>query len=166
MSSASMSAIVASERSVRQWRSLTLAATSSKRDTPRHRRDTMTDAQEAERSLDDAIRHLNADSGTIHLKTPGARILRLVASRNIPEPVLNVVREIPWGKGMAGVAAERAEPVDACNLQTSTSPDVRPGARDTKLQGAIVVPMMRERDVVGTFGVGCKEERTFTPQET
>jgi putative methionine-R-sulfoxide reductase with GAF domain len=67
---------------------------------------------------------------------------------------------------MAGLAAERAQPVDACNIQTDASGDVRPGARGTGLQGAIVVPMMRDAEVVGTLGVGCRAERTFTAEET
>jgi L-methionine (R)-S-oxide reductase len=126
----------------------------------------MTETQAVERSLDEAIRHLRGSSGTIHLKAHGAQTLVLAASRNIPEAVLQIVRQVPWGKGMAGLAAERMEPVDACNLQTTTSPDVRPGARATGLQGALVVPMLRDGKVVGTFGVGCLEERTFTPDET
>ncbi len=123
-----------------------------------------------ENMMDEALLHaiatLAADSGTIHLKDPDARILRLAASHAIPERVLEVTRVIPWGKGMAGLAAERAMPVDACNLQTTTSTDVRPGARATGVLGAIVVPMIRHGEVVGTIGIGCMRERTFTEDET
>jgi L-methionine (R)-S-oxide reductase len=119
-----------------------------------------------DQSLGDAIRHLRADSGTIHLKTPGRMLLVLAGAVGVPQPVLDIVRVVPWGKGMAGLAAERAEPVDACNIQTDTSGDVKPGARQTGMQGAIVVPMLRAGAVVGTFGVGCRAERTFTPHET
>jgi len=119
-----------------------------------------------EEALLEAITKLEADSGTIHLKQPGRLVLELAASHGIPDQVLNVVREVPWGKGMAGLAAERAKPVDACNIQTDASGDVRPGARATHLQGAIVVPMMVEGEVVGTLGVGCAEPREFTPEET
>lgn len=126
----------------------------------------MPDTHDVERSLDEAIRHLGGSSGTIHLKESGAPMLLLAASRNIPDPVLNLVRQVPWGKGMAGLAAERMAPVDACNIQTTTSSDVRPGARATGVQGALVVPMVRDGKVVGTFGVGCLTERTFTPDET
>ncbi len=126
----------------------------------------MPDTRNIERSLDEAIGHLGGSSGTVHLKQSGANVLELAASRNIPAPVLNAVRQVPWGKGMAGLAAQRMEPVDACNIQTTTSPDVQPGARATGVQGALVVPMIRAGKVVGTFGVGCQEERTFTPDET
>jgi len=122
--------------------------------------------QHLEQALDAAIAHLGAHSGTIHLKEPGQRVLRLAASRAIPESVLAVVRTVPWGKGMAGLAAERALPVDACNIQTTISPDVQPGARATGVAGALVVPMMLGPDVVGTFGVGSLVERRFTAAET
>src|ERR1051325_315093 len=61
------------------------------------REERMPDPSDVERSLDEAIDHLRAVSGPIHLKQAGARVLVLAASRNIPAPVLEVVREVPWG---------------------------------------------------------------------
>ena len=119
-----------------------------------------------QRALETAIQKLGAESGTIHVKAQGRPVLVLAASLGLPAPVLEIVREVPWGKGMAGLAAERAQPVDACNIQTTTSTDVRPGARATGLQGAIVVPMIRDGQVLGTLGVGNTYERTYTPEET
>ena len=119
-----------------------------------------------EQSLERALERLTADSGTVHVKEPGRAVLVLAAARGVPAPVLDIVRVVPWGKGMAGLAAERAAPVDACNIQTDATGNVRPGARATGVQGAIVVPMLREGRVVGTFGVGCRVERAFTPEET
>ncbi len=119
-----------------------------------------------ETALAQALERLAAQSGTIHLKQPGADVLQLAASHGIPPQIEEVVRLVPWGKGMAGLAALRAEPIDACNLQTDASGDVRPGARATGVAGAIVVPMLLDGRVVGTIGVGCVAERTFTPAET
>jgi GAF domain-containing protein len=76
------------------------------------------------------------------------------------------VRTVPVGKGMAGLAVERNQPVEACNIQSDASGDVRPGARATGLQGSIVVPIVREGAAVGALGVANFRERTFTPQET
>jgi L-methionine (R)-S-oxide reductase len=123
-------------------------------------------AQRLERALLEAVDHLAAQSGTIHLKLPGQKVLRLGASHGIPPAVQAIVEIVPWGKGMAGLAAECAQPVDACNIQTNTSGDVRPGARATGVAGAIVVPVMLGADVVGTLGVGCVLERTFDADET
>jgi signal transduction protein with GAF and PtsI domain len=122
--------------------------------------------QTIQKALDDAIAHLGADSGTIHVKDPQRMVLLLAASRNIPQPVLDVVKEVPWGKGMAGVAVEKMQPVNVCNIQTTTSPDVRPGAAATGLHGALVVPMMKAGSAVGAFGVGCAGDREFSADET
>jgi hypothetical protein len=121
--------------------------------------------ENAQAALADALKALGADSGTIH--TARARVLHLAAwAGGMPEPVLNVIREIPWGKGMAGAAAERVEPVGTCNLQTTQSADVRPGAKATQLRGTLVVPMMLGDEVAGTFGIGCNGERLFSVEET
>lgn len=119
-----------------------------------------------EAALHHAIMHLGAESGTIHLREPGHAVLKLSAHHAIPESVVAVIDTIPWGKGMAGLAAERKAPIDACNLQTSTSSDIRPGARATGTQGALVVPMLLDGEVFGTFGVATFREREFTPEET
>ena len=110
------------------------------------------------------LRHFRADSGTLHRLREG--VLALSAhSPGIPEPVLAAVRSVPIGKGMAGLAAERREPVTACNLQTDTSGDVRPGARATGLRGSIVVPLLAGDEVRGTLGIGNRDEREFSTEE-
>lgn len=125
---------------------------------------------EAAPSFDDAlaqvIRHLKADSGTIHLLEDDGMLHLAAASDGIPPQVRAVIGTIPVGKGMAGLAVERRAPVDACNIQTDTSGDVRPGARATGLQGALVVPMFADDKVVGALGVANRAARQFTPEET
>jgi putative methionine-R-sulfoxide reductase with GAF domain len=79
--------------------------------------------------------------------------------------VLATIARIPVGKGMAGLAVERGCPVDACNIQTDTSGDVRPGAKATGLAGAIVVPIFRGDATIGALGIGNRGERTFTAAE-
>ena len=88
------------------------------------------------------------------------------ASAGIPPFVLDTIKDVPVGKGMAGLAVERKQPVDACNIQTDASGDVRPGARATGLQGSIVVPMLRGDAAVGALGVANRQQRTFTDAET
>ncbi|MBI3470785.1 MAG: GAF domain-containing protein, partial [Candidatus Solibacter usitatus] len=80
--------------------------------------------------------------------------------------VLKAVETVPVGKGMAGLAVERAQPVTACNIQTDSSGDVRPGARATGLQGAIVVPILLGERAVGALGIANRRERVFTEEET
>ena len=111
------------------------------------------------------VARLKADSGTIHLIGGDGQLHLQVATPGLPPVVLNTIQTIPIGKGMAGLAAQRREPVDACNIQTDTSGDVRPGAKATALSGALVVPIFRGEALVGTLGVGNRSERVFAQHE-
>jgi L-methionine (R)-S-oxide reductase len=115
--------------------------------------------------LTSILERFAADSGTIHVLGDDGVLHLKVASAGIPRVVLDTVRAIPVGKGMAGLAVERRAPVNACNLQTDTTGDVRPGARTTGLQGSVVVPMLRGDDAVGALGIATRHERTFSTEE-
>ncbi len=106
-----------------------------------------------------------ADSGTVHFLGEDGLLHLAAASAGIPDTVLAMIRTIPVGKGMAGLAVERAQPVTACNIQTDASGDVRPGARATGLAGSIVVPIFDGDMVVGALGVANRSERTFSDDE-
>jgi L-methionine (R)-S-oxide reductase len=115
-------------------------------------------------ALKQTLAHFRAESGTIHLLANGVLNLR-AHSAGMPPPVVELIRVIPVGKGMAGLAVERAAPVTACNLQTDQSGDVRPGAKATGLKGSIVVPILRGAEPVGALGIANQAERTFSPAE-
>ncbi len=115
--------------------------------------------------LASVVQRLKGDSGTIHLGGADGQLHLQVATPGFPEVVMATIRTIPVGKGMAGLCAQRREPVDACNIQTDTSGDVRPGARATALSGAVVVPIFRGTAVIGTLGVGNRSERVFKQDE-
>jgi GAF domain-containing protein len=110
------------------------------------------------------LAHFRAESGTIHRLEGGELRLR-AHTPGMPPPVLDVIRVIPVGKGMAGLAVERRAPVTACNLQTDQSGDVRPGARATGMRGSIVVPMLSSGEPVGALGIANREERDFGAAE-
>jgi signal transduction protein with GAF and PtsI domain len=116
-------------------------------------------------ALDRIVVRLAADSGTIHFLGSDGLLHLKAATAGMPGPVRAVIARIPIGKGMAGLAVERREPVNACNIQTDNSGDVRPGARATGLAGAIVVPIFRGEEVVGALGVANRSERAFTDTE-
>ena len=117
-------------------------------------------------ALERILEKMSADSGTIHLLGNDGVLHLKAASAGIPQVVLDTIKDVPVGKGMAGLAVERKQPVDACNIQTDATGDVRPGARATGLQGSIVVPMFRGDEAVGALGVANRRERTFTDAET
>jgi len=120
--------------------------------------------------LDEVLRltiaHFGADTGTIHLLESDGVMHLKAASAGIPEPVLKAVQVVPIGKGMAGLAVERKEPVKVCNLQTDSSGSARPAAKTTGMEGAIVVPIFRDADAVGALGIANRAPRAFTDEET
>jgi GAF domain-containing protein len=118
-----------------------------------------------ERALARVLQHFGADSGTIHLLQDDGALHLAAASAGIPQVVLDTVRRVPVGKGMAGLAVERRQPVNACNIQTDASGDVRPGAKATGLQGSIVVPMLRGTEAVGALGIANHRQRDFSDEE-
>lgn len=129
-------------------------------------RDAATPAAGLSAALDAILEATGTTSGTVHVIPPGDTVLRLMASRDIPEVVLDKVRTIPVGKGMAGVAVQERRPVTTCNLQTDDAGGViRQGARETGARGAVAVPLLRGTTAVGALGVATREPRDFTPAE-
>ena len=116
--------------------------------------------------LDPVLQHFGAAVGTIHRLDAQGEFLHLVVQRGIPPMLRDTVTKIPVGKGMAGLAAQRREPVQVCNLQTDTSGAAKPGAKLTQMEGSIAVPVLVGDRLVGTLGVGKPVAHTFTPEET
>ena len=113
-----------------------------------------------------ALGELGADTGTVHrLGADGMLHLEAWAG-HIPEALLPIIQTIPVGKGIAGLAVERNEPVDLCNLQVDTSGVARPKARDTGVKGSLCVPIQRDGKPIGALGVATVAEREFTAAET
>ena len=99
-------------------------------------------------------------------KAPGHTVRReFVAGRGIPDIILDKVKAIPIGKGMAGIAAERKQPVQVCNLQTDASGVAKPGAKETKMEGSITVPMMLNGVMLGTLGIAKPVPYEFNEEE-
>ncbi|WP_247237424.1 GAF domain-containing protein [Telluribacter sp. SYSU D00476] len=115
--------------------------------------------------LSDIIEAFDCTTGTIHFLDEGSQLLKLQAQQGIPEFLLPKMQEIPIGKGMAGIAAERREPVEMCNLQTDESGVARPAARETKVEGSIAAPMMLEGELHGVLGIAKPVPYDFTEEE-
>src|SRR5260370_25266045 len=86
------------------------------------------------------ITHFQADSGTIHILESDGVLHLKAASEGLPEPVLAAARLVPIGKGMAGVAGERGEPADTCNIPAHATRNVQPGALARGMEGASACP--------------------------
>lgn len=115
--------------------------------------------------LSTIISHFDCTTGTIHFLDGESNLLKIKVHQGIPPFLIPKLSEIPIGKGMAGIAAERREPVEMCNLQTDDSGVARPAARETKVEGSIVVPMIWNDTLYGTLGVAKPVPYDFTPSE-
>jgi hypothetical protein len=104
-------------------------------------------------------------AGTAHRCTTDDE-LELIAAVNIPPPVQELVRRVPRGKGMAGLAFERREPVSTCNIKTDKTGQVRPGARMVGAQAGVALPVLdADGKVRAVVGIAYKEERTLEESE-
>jgi signal transduction protein with GAF and PtsI domain len=104
--------------------------------------------------------------GTVHILDAASNLLLIRARRGIPDFILDKVKAIPIGKGMAGIAAERKQPVQICNLQTDASGVAKPGAKETKMEGSITVPMLLNGQLRGTLGVAKPIPYEFSDAES
>jgi len=76
-----------------------------------------------------------------------------------------LIGSVPVGKGIAGLAAERLEPISICNIQTDQSGQVRPGAKGTGMEGSVAVPMLVGGVLRGVLGVAKVEAYDWTEEE-
>ncbi len=114
--------------------------------------------------LEEIVGEFSADTGSIHLVENGVLILK--AHLGLPPHIVPIVSVVPIGKGMAGLAAERNEPVSVCNLQTDESGKFPSGAKATGVNGAIVVPVRNaDGQMKGTLGIGVHRDYEYSAEE-
>lgn len=119
-----------------------------------------------EEALRKVLNYFRSETGTLHRLDAENRSLHLVAQVGLPPQMLDVVKTIPVGKGIAGQVVARNEPVTVCNLQTDTSGVARPGAKQTGVGGALCVPTRAGDKITGTLGIGTVRPYAYTPEET
>ncbi len=108
---------------------------------------------EADTKLQEAMAEFGCQTGTLH-RAEGDW-LYLVAQVGVPEFLMDKISTIPFGKGIAGVAALSKEPVELCNLQQDLGGVAKEDARKTGVSGSLAVPILDESGkVLGTLGVG------------
>lgn len=116
--------------------------------------------------LDEVLAHFQCATGTIHSLDAASGMLILRGQRGIPDVILDKVSRIPVGKGMAGIAAERRQPVQVCNLQTDASGVAKPAAKETRMEGSVAVPMLVDKTILrGVLGVAKPIAYEFTAAE-
>jgi putative methionine-R-sulfoxide reductase with GAF domain len=112
------------------------------------------------------LKDFDCVTGTIHRTDSSTGLLVLAAHHGIPPFVLDKIQSIPFGKGIAGCAAERREAVQLCNLQNDLGGVAKPDARQTQVQGALAIPLVNlENKVVGVLGIGKMTPYEFSAEE-
>jgi L-methionine (R)-S-oxide reductase len=103
-------------------------------------------------------------AGTVHVQR--GEDLYLTAAHNIPPQVAAIVARVPHGKGMAGVAQVKKEPVQTCNLQTDETGNIKPGAKAVDAQAAVALPVLdAEGSVRAVVGIAWSKEGEIGPDE-
>ena len=111
------------------------------------------------------LKHFNSETGTIHKLDEASQLLHLAAQAGLPPHMLDIVKTIPVGKGIAGETAAKRIPVTICNLQTDKSGVAKPAAKQTGVGGALCVPITSGDTLLGTFGIGTMREHEYTAAE-
>jgi L-methionine (R)-S-oxide reductase len=128
------------------------------------------DPTQRETTLTESLRlilaEFKSETGTIHMLNQEKQILHLTAQLGLPPFMLDIVKTIPVGKGIAGETVIRGGPVTMCNLQTDTSGIAKPGAKQTGVGGALCVPLRAGDKIVGTIGIGTQRPYEYTAAET
>jgi hypothetical protein len=113
--------------------------------------------------LESLLSDVDGVAGTVHEQR--GEDLYLTAAHNIPPPVIAIVAHVAHGKGMAGVAQVKKQPVQTCNLQTDDSGTIKPGAKAVNAQAAIALPVLDDAgDVRAVVGVAWNHERELDPE--
>ena len=118
-----------------------------------------------EKTLQDTLAKFRSETGTIHRLDEQTQLLHLLAYAGLPPQMIDIVKTIPVGKGIAGETAAKNLPVTICNLQSDTSGVAKPGAKQTGVGGAVCVPVRRNGKVIGTFGIGTMREYEYSAAE-
>lgn len=126
----------------------------------------MTDDQTWASLLNSILVEFDCQTGTIHRSDDG-RNLNLIVQAGVPAGLLEKISFIPFGKGIAGAAAESGQPVELCNLQQDLGGVAKPDARQTGVAGSIAVPVFSAANgaVTGTLGIGKHTPYEFTSEE-
>ncbi len=126
---------------------------------------TMTSSDADHDTLAAILAEFRAESGTLHV-IAGDGALHLRVAIGIPAHVLELVRVVPIGKGMAGLAAQRKCAMNSCNIQHDATGDLRPAAKETGLAGSVCVPVLDNKgEIIATLGVATRAVRAFTSDE-
>jgi len=114
--------------------------------------------------LESFVAQFGGIAGTVHVQR--GEDLYLTAAHNIPSNVIAIVARVPHGKGMAGLAQVKKDPVQTCNLQTDETGNIKPGAKAVDAQAALALPVLDDLGAVrAVVGIAWSKEGEIGPAE-
>ncbi|MBK1829932.1 GAF domain-containing protein [Verrucomicrobiaceae bacterium R5-34] len=120
---------------------------------------------ELDMKLKTAMEEFECQTGTLHQAEGEWLILK--SAIGVPDFLMDKISKIPFGKGIAGVAAESRGPVELCNLQQDLGGVAKEDARKTGVSGSLAVPIFSNdgERVIGTLGIGKVKPYEFSDTE-
>ncbi len=114
--------------------------------------------------LESYIRTHAGVAGTVHRRS--GEDLLLVAAMNIPPKVQDIVRVVPKGKGMAGLAFLQDTAIATCNIRDDNTGRVKPGAKAIDARAGVALPVHDGAGAVrAVVGIAFMEEKELTESE-
>jgi hypothetical protein len=105
-----------------------------------------------------------AIAGSVHRRRDDGLVL--AAFHNLPPPVVAKTQHIPKGKGMAGLAWERDQIVQTCDLKTDQTGNVQAGAKAVNAGAAAAIPVHDAGgNVRAIVGIAFAKERDLSQAE-
>jgi L-methionine (R)-S-oxide reductase len=103
------------------------------------------------------LEHVGGVAGTVHLREGDG--LSLLAAFNIPPQAVEVVRWVPRGKGMTGLALQTGEAVTNGSLVDADSDRVEPSNNGFAPHSAVSLPIKDSKgSILAVLGVAFDEE--------
>ena len=121
-------------------------------------------ANDLTEELREILEQLDCVTGTLH--RADGEVLHLVTQHGMPPELVELIETIPFGKGMAGNAASREQPIHIGHLQTSQDEAVEPGAKLSGMEGSLAAPIFAEDgEVIGVIGIAKPDVYEFDEAE-
>jgi signal transduction histidine kinase len=115
-------------------------------------------------ALDNVLELMNGDTGGILLLDDKTNTLSYRVYRGLSEEFVQSISGLKLGEGIAGIAAQRGEPIYVDNI--SKDPRItRSIVIDEGLRGFASVPLISKNKVLGVMTIASHTLRRFTPQD-
>ncbi len=115
-------------------------------------------------TLAQILQIMNIESGWIYLLDDRTQVLKCAYSYGIPQDVVQSIKELRIGEGIAGRVAEKGEPI----IIENASKDGRISSLAFKKQGVksfASIPLYSRTRLIGVMNIGSFGERTISPDD-